>query len=287
MVTKSQIRSGVLVISLSLLSSSAWAGGWTQEPGKFYLKLWNRTLVGTGVYVGDELRVIQSGLPRYQDHQINLYGEVGLHQRVTLVAMLTPVGYSKIAGQGTSYIGPLAFGARVGLLRGSVPIAVEFHYGFAPGVGDRILHQERYVGGDGVERTIQYQAAMQNHHGELQFQLGHGFSIRRTSAWMSTSLGVRLNSDFQHALTAFFQVGVQPGRFTIDLHMGLYEPFFQEITNTNILGVGNTRYLGLGFGVAFALTDYLGLTLGADGVFYASSNAATPSLLIGLEAKGP
>ena len=284
------VRSALIVALVgaclaTLAPNTARAGGWTQAPGHFYLKLWDRSLIrGSSAFVADTLGHTED-VPRFSDHQLNLYGEVGVHERVTVVAALTPVGHAKIGGASSTYMGPLVFGARVGLLRGSTPIAVEAHYGYVPGVGDDALYDVMQSGTDGVDRRIVYRPTVENHRFELQLQMGHGFRIRETNAWFTASLGARANTDYRSALTAFAQVGVQPWRFTLDLHVGVYEPFGGDIAITNVSGAGNTRYLGMGIGIAFALTDNIGLTFGAEGVLYASSNAATPSYLFGIEAK--
>lgn len=284
MVWRSALIVGLLLSTVSV-PNRAKAGGWTQEPGHFYLKLWDRSLIrGSGGYVGDTLFQSET-VPAFSDHQLNLYGEIGVHERVTLVTALTPFGHAEINGESTSYVGPLIFGARIGLLRGTTPLAVEVHYGYSPSVGDELLYDVTQVGSDGVERRITYQPAVENHRVEVQLQMGHGFRVRETGAWFTASLGTRANSDYSSALTAFAQVGFQPWRFTLDFHVGLYEPFGDTIRVTNISGAGNTRYLGAGIGVAFALTENIGLTFGAEGVLYASSNAATPSWLFGIEAK--
>ncbi len=54
---------------------------------------------------------------------------------------------------------------------------------------------------------------------------------------------------------------------------------------TNISGVGQTRYLGFGFSASAWFVPELAVTAGVDGVFYASSNAATPSIILGLESR--
>lgn len=284
MVVRSTLKL-LLLASICSGATTARAGGWTQEPGRFYLKLWDRSLIrGSNAYVGDTLGHSES-VPEYSDHQLNLYGEVGVHERVTIVGAFTPFGYAKIGGESASYVGPLTVGARFGLLRGSTPLAVEVHYGYAPPVGDDPLYDVMQTGTDGIDRRIVYAPTVENHRFELQLQMGHGFRIRETGAWFTASLGARANTDYRSALTAFAQVGVQPWRFTFDLHVGVYEPFGGEIVLTNVSGAGNTRYLGVGIGIAFAITDHIGLTFGAEGVLYASSNAATPAYLFGIEAK--
>lgn len=285
MVVRSALIVIVVIAASSVAPQRARAGGWTQEPGRFYLKLWDRSLIrGSSAYVGDTLGHSES-VPRFSDHQLNLYGEVGVHERVTVVGAFTPFGHATIDGESSTYVGPLVVGARIGLLRGSTPLAVEVHYGYAPPVGDEPLYDVMQTGTDGVDRRIVYAPTVENHRVEVQLQMGHGFRIRETGAWFTASLGARANSDYRSALTAFAQVGVQPWRFTFDLHVGMYEPFGGDIALTNVSGAGNTRYLGVGIGMAFAITDNIGLTFGAEGVLYASSNAATPAYLFGIEAK--
>jgi hypothetical protein len=265
----------------------ASAGGWTQEEGAFYGKLWSRLLVGADAY-GDEGLQDSVDVPRFVDVQTNLYLEVGVHERVTVIGLFTPYGHASVEGhESESYLGPFVAGARVGLLtEGRLRLAVEGHYGYAPpAIGADPLFEATLTADDGTPRAVVYRPAIENHRVEVQGQLGRSFMARETPGWVTASVGVRLNTGFEHALTAYGQVGVQPWRFRFDFHLALYEPFFQEIAVTNVPGVGNTRYLGAGFGVAFAITENVGITFDAEGVFYAASNARTPSFAIGLEAR--
>jgi len=274
----------LVLAALGALPSPASAGGWVQKEGGFYGKLTSRLLLGNAAYgAGGE----SVPVPSYFDTQLNLYLEVGVHERVTVVGLLTPYGRARSDGESAHYLGPFVAGARVGLLtEGPTRVAVEAHYGYAPpALGTDRLVDDLFMADDGSAQRVVYRPAVETHRVELQGQVGRGFSIRETPAWVTGMLGVRLNTGFEHALTGYGQVGVQPWRFRFDFHVSLYEPFFQTVELANTAGVGNTRYLGAGFGIAFALTDNVGLTLDADGVFYAQSNARTPSFAFGIEGR--
>lgn len=270
--------------ALGALPSPAAAGGWVQKEGGFYGKLTSRLLIGDGAYGAGGQSV---PVPAYLDAQLNLYLEVGVHERVTVVGLLTPYGRARTDDASAHYLGPFVAGARVGLLtEGPTRVAVEAHYGYAPpAIGADPLFDDTFAADDGSTQRVVYRPAVETHRVELQGQVGRGFAIRETSAWVTGSLGVRLNTGFEHALTGYGQVGVQPWRFRFDLHLSFYEPFFQSLEVANVAGVGDTRYLGAGLGVAFALSDNVGLTLDADGVFYAQSNARTPSFAFGIEGR--
>ncbi|NIR40581.1 MAG: hypothetical protein GWN07_32565, partial [Actinobacteria bacterium] len=83
------------------------------------------------------------------------------------------------------------------------------------------------MGDDGEVRPLVYRPAIETHRVEVQGQVGRGFAIRETPAWVTGSVGVRFNTGFEHAITGYGQVGVQPWRFRFDFHVSLYEPFFQ------------------------------------------------------------
>ena len=270
-----------LVLALLAFPATARAGGWTQEEGEYYLKIWNRTMVGQIAYTADALRHGER-IPRYQDYQLNAYAEIGIHERVTWIGSMTPIGWASIDGRSTTYAGPLITGTRIGLVRGNTPFAIQLSYGYAPRFGTEVLYDPRDVGER--ERRIIYQAAIENHLGEVQLQLGHSYRARNTSAWLSASLGVRLNSAFEHALTGLVQLGFSR-RVDWDIHVTFYEPMFQTIEATNASGVGDTRYLGIGVGVTYMLNEHIGINASVDGVFYAGSNAGTPALTLGIERR--
>tara|TARA_B100001750_G_C15404635_1_gene544458 strand:+ start:219 stop:1067 length:849 start_codon:yes stop_codon:yes gene_type:complete len=275
----------ILAFASALLVSPrrAAAGGWTQREGGFYGKLSGRLYLGDAAFGPQGQRV---PTPSFVQGQLDLYLEVGVHERVTVVGRLTPWGRARIDGRHADYLGPMVAGARVGLItEGRLRLALQGTYGYAaPALGRDVLWEDT-VTVDGEAIPTIYRPAIENHRVEAQVQVGRSFMIRQTPGWVTGDLGVRLNTGFLHALTGYAQVGVSPWRFRFDLHVSVYEPFFRTLTVANVPGVGDTRYLGMGLGVAFAITEHVGLTVDADGVFYAQSNAHSPSLNLGIEGR--
>ncbi len=273
-----------LAATLFGVAGTASAGGWTQPRGDYYLKLSSRTLVGTRAYLSTGLREAERDLPRFRDNQLNLYLEYGLIDQLTLVVFATPVGRAVMSGNSATYVGPTVGGLRWGFLRGNVNLALEAHYGYAPSIGDKPIYSELARQSDGTDELITYTPAVDNHLGELQFQIGHGFAH---GGWIAVTTGVRFNSNdaIDTAFTGFVQYGYRFKRpWVLAAHLTLYEPF-GAVAVTNIPGVGQTRYLGIGLSPSYWFSDHVAITFGVDGVFYASSNAATPAITLGLEFK--
>jgi hypothetical protein len=267
---------GALALVLALgWCSQATAGAWTQPQGDFYLKLWDRSIIGSKAY-DHEGEIVES--PSYQDHQLNAYLEYGLLDELTLVLGGTPLGYAKVDKNSTAYMGPLHLGARYGVLRGAVPVSIQLDYGYASGLGKDTLYNESQ--GDLTGQV--YTPSVENHHGEATVSVGYGFGF---GGWAQGSLGARVNSnqDIDTAITAFSQFGyfISPD-WIVELHAGLYRPLGQ-VEVTNIAGVGQTSYTGFGLGTSYKVAEHVGIAAGFEGVLQARSNAATPSLTLGIE----
>ncbi|MEZ4337128.1 MAG: hypothetical protein R3B82_10905 [Sandaracinaceae bacterium] len=228
----------------------------------------------------------RQGIVDYADVQVGFYGECGVTPRLTVLAFGVPFGYAVAGGRDTAYVGPLGAGLRFDPLGdgGATRLGFELDYAYAPAVGDAILFEEP----DATPRVF-YRAALENHYGELSMQIGHGFGISDdVSGWVNGAVGVRLNSAVgtSPALTARLQVGFTFWRwFQTEVYFPLYEPFFGDLVETNIAGVGQTRYLGFGIRLSAWMVDWLSVFASLDGVFWASSNAATPSVRVGLESR--
>lgn len=282
------VKRSLVALLLVLAPSTVWAAGWLQPGGRCYGKLWNRSMFGSRVYAAGGLREF-ADVPSYQDHQVNLYAECGVHPWVTVTFSAVPAGYAKSGDKSTFYMGPFVAGARVGILRsGSLRLAAAARYGYAPPVGDEPLTDTTIELQDGRQVRAIYQPALENHRFVLAIELGKGFRLGSVPSFVSASLGVRFNtaSSMDHAIIGSVQWGVTLWRkLVLDMHTNLYEPFFQEVPLTNTSGVGQTRYLGLGLGASFWFIDPLAVFITADGVIYAESNAATPALMAGLETR--
>ncbi len=261
---------GALLVILT--ASPALAGGWTQGQGKYYLKIWDRSIIGSRSY---DLAGEISDATSYQDHQLNLYGEFGLIDKLTLVGFTTPVGYADVDGKSATYVGPSFLGARYGFFQDTVPTALEVHYAFAPGVGDADLAAP--------DALFTYRPVVPFQRIDAELQIGYPIP----GGWTTASVGGRyyLSGDFDPTLTATAQAGYSTSfGLVADLHLGLVKPSEAPDIN-NTAGTGNTDYFGFGVGVSYWLTPRFAVNAGFDGVLYARANAATPSLTLGVELR--
>jgi hypothetical protein len=268
-------------ISLSALSlvllaapsvASAW--GWSQPRGAHYVKIWNRSLIGSRAFFADGMaRALPTG---FGDHALNYYFEYGITDRWTLVSNGAPIGLSVFNGQSAVYVGPLSVGARRGLIQGTWNLAVEAHYGFAPPVGTTslgtgLVEGNRYV----------YLPAVETHQLDGEVQLGRGIG----RGWVTAHAGARWYSADQFDPAIF--AGVQGG-YTFSFGLQLSATVSTNIPvgptqATSVTGTGQTRYVGFGLDVSYWLNSHWGINAGFGGVFLAQSNAATPSLTLGFE----
>lgn len=257
----------------SLWCASALAAGWTQPREQFYLKVWNRTLVGSGVYTEGRDTV---ELPEtYQDHQINLYGEYGLTDRLTLTLSATPFGFSAYDDRSRAYFGGGSVGVRYQLHRGSWVAAVAVDAGGRPSSGEPL--SQGLVEGE----LVLIEPVVGSVYGSGSFEVGYGLSF----GWLSAHAGTRFfsNADLDPALFGGAQLGWNVGAgFVLDLHTFSYYSF-GEFRPINVLGGGQTRYVGFGLGAAWWFTDRTAVSVSLGGVFVAVANAATPSINLGFE----
>lgn len=279
------IRVLIGVLALALWpTSQAQAGAWSQEQGQCYAKVWARAIVGSGAFETDG--GTRGDIADYADVSAQIYAECGLHPQLTAIVFGAPFGWASAGSESAVYMGPIGVGLRFEPYwsTGATRFALQAAYSFAPPVGDDVLFEEA-----GADPRVFYQAALENHYGEIQALLGHGFSIsRKVSAWFSGGAGVRINSagSMSPAIVASLQLGFTfYERFQLEVHVPVYEPFARGVTETNISGVGQTRYIGWGLGASFWIADSFALTAGFEGAALASSNAATPSLIFGIESR--
>ncbi len=258
------------------LSTPALAGGWTQPEGDYYAKTWVRGLIGGTAFLTDGST---AELPEsFQDFALNLYGEYGLTDDLTLVLNATPIGYSKYADESATYVENLGGGLRYGVKLGEARLAVEARYGYAPGVGEDslgegVVDEEPFVWAPTVETQLV--------DGELQLGLPLSFG------WLAFGAGARwyAHEDLDPALKASAQLGWKVTEswtlaFTVPVHWAT-----GDIEFTNASGAGQTRYVGNSLLASYWFSPAWALTFGFEGAAYAASNAATPSLIFGVEMK--
>lgn len=266
-------------IALSLLlSGPAYAGGFTQSEGGYYVKAWSRSLIGTKAFdtTGELVELPAS----FSDHALNFYGEYGLTREVTLLMQATPFGYSKYDDVSTLYAGTLALGVRHALWTGSQPLALEVRAGGRPAVGDDAL-------GSGTLDTGPYvvRATLPTLFFDVELQAAAGFG---PGLWVSAAAGARLFSrdGLSPALVSNLQFGWSSSfGLVLDLHAQAYFSV-QRPDVIDVLGVGQTDYIGVGVGVAYWMTSGFGVTLGADTAPLARANAGTVPIQVGVQLKG-
>ncbi|MFN3197341.1 MAG: hypothetical protein ACE366_02815 [Bradymonadia bacterium] len=271
------MKTRFLPIMALFCASSAAAGGWTQPAGDAYLKVWHRSLVGNAAYTADGEVLDLS--ETYIDQLTQFYGEVGLTDQLTLVFQGAPVGYAAYGDESTTYVGATGAGLRSGIAVGKLRLAVEGRYSYAPDVGEDVLAAELV---DDV--AITYVPTVETHAIQGDLQAGYPLSF----GWVTGNVGYRWHSreGLDAAIVGFAQLGWQASKTVqADVHFNLWEPL-GSVEVTNVAGAGQTRYLGLGFGGSWWLNEGFALNAGLEGVVYAESNAATPTLTLGVEHRG-
>jgi hypothetical protein len=268
------------VVGLVLLLGArpeASAAGWTQPAGGVYLKVWDRTLVGTQAILLDSERGDTGAT--YQDHALNYYLEYGLVEGWTLVSTGRPFGWARFGDEATAYMGEVQVGVRRALVRGGVNLAAEARYGYAPDLGAKVIG--RGVA-DGV--AFVYAPTVETHGVDGELQLGVGFPW----GWYTASAGVRWLSGegLDPVLHAHTGVGYRFAfGLVVDVYAALHQPL-GEVEAVNVAGAGQTRFVGLGLDLAYWLDEHWALALGVGSVVFAESNAATPALTVGFAYSG-
>lgn len=250
--------------------------GWLQPPGGHYLKLWDRSLVGEKVF---DLSGDVTALPEaYQDHALGLYAEYGATRTLTLVLEATPLGFAKSGDRSAVYVGPAWLGLRFALSDGALPLALDVAYGYSAPVGDQILSSGTVSGSDYLVRPT-----FEQHLARAELSLGWSLGM----TWLRGSAGAIFSSadDVDPVLRARVAAGLVTdfglgASLTGTLHAPTRDPRVVDV-----LGLGNTRYLGLDLGVSWWLGEHVGVNAGLGLAPSARSNAATPAISLGVEIR--
>lgn len=277
-----RIMSGFVFGAVLAQVTTASAAGWTQPEGAFYAKIWNRSLFGGQVFVR---RQITAELPdRYQDHRLHIYGEYGIRDDWTLTLNAIPVAYASFGGEDRVYSAGGSLGVRYRLLSAPISVALEAQVGARPRSGVLGEGTVEFDPGSGVEmREFIAEPSVSSGYGSFDVQAGFGLSF----LWMSATVGIRgfTNPSLGPAVYINSQIGwISKFGLIIDLHLSYYHST-GSIGPLNLYGAGQTRYVGFGFGATWWVHHRVGVNIGVDGAFFATANAATPSLNIGMEFK--
>lgn len=254
------------------LSPEALANGWTQPEGDFYLKVWNRSFFGDAAFT--DIRETENLSESFQDHQVNIYGEYGVLDKLTLTLSAIPVGFASFGDTDQAYFGGGAVGARYQLHSGSWVAAVSADVGVRSSVDPL-----------GVDISTGEPLIVQPVLGTVHGSVSAGAGVPLSFGWLAFSAGARAFS--RDELDPAFFAGAQFGWNTgigliLDAHLNWYHAL-GEIRPIQVLGSGQTRYLGFGLGLSWWFLDRMAVTVGVDGVAYAAANAAATPFSIGLE----
>jgi hypothetical protein len=269
------LRKLACILALTLLPQAAEAGAWARPKGTGYAKIWDRSLIGKRAFIqGRETAELPSG---YQDHQLGVYVEWGTTDDLTLVLSAVPFGVARYGGRTDPYIGGVVLAGRYQLARGPVAVSAELHAGGRPDQSD----PTGLATVDGRAFIISPVVGTLLAGGALHLGTAFGWG------WLTGHAGARFHSS--EALEPALYAGAQLGwhahrRLDLALHLNLWHAL-GDLEPIQVLGTGQTRYLGFGLGLTWWMTERVGLHAGLDGVLYAAANAATPSLLLGIELR--
>ncbi len=264
------------MLALILSLGAAHGGAWTPDQGDAYGKVNLRFLAGRAAYA-DDGEVVETGA--YRDTSLRAYYELGLSDLTTLVYSGTPIGRATYEGASAQYLGPNAVGLRRSLWDHALQVAVEGRVGWSEPFGQPDLATQS--GSALTPPGYAYEPSVGNHFLDLEISLGRGIK----NGWVTGTIGGRTNTAdvMSNAVTGVVQAGwVFQGRFELDLHVPWYLPT-GPVDQVNFAGTGETSYVGVGLGFGWWFRESLGVAVAAEGVAMAQSNAATPSLTLGLQ----
>lgn len=262
-----------LMFALAVLApSTAFAGGWTQDDGAMYGKIWSRALFGSAAF---DLDGNQLDTEKFSLVSLSAYGEYGLHRDLTLVGSMEPIGVAHYGDQTRAYAGRMLVGLRQRLVSDTLQLALEARLGGSPGWGG-----ERDMAP--TDADIEFRPTIRSYYAEWDLQLGVPIG---GVGWVTAAVGPRwaTSPDLSSALHSTLQIGFGPfSGFLFDLHV-THHHTFDPPTTVNAAGATDTRYVGAGVGMSWWIVDAFGINASADIAPYAASNTVAPALQLGVE----
>jgi hypothetical protein len=255
-----------------IFAPAALAGGWTQPEGAYYVKAGYRAVAGIPEDAGFDATGEVVPLRPYGDHALQVYGEYGLSDPWTVLLNATPLGFAAYDGARTVFAGPTSVGVRRALTQGAVRTAVEVQLGGTPPLGARDLAPAPDVVWQPAAGTAAASGAL---------QLGYGFG----KSWLSVEAGLQWRSHLSEVALARLQLGRQWEHLVLDLHLPVAWALSPLDRPVNYMGSTDTRYVGVGVGIGWWITERVGLATGFEGVLVAQANAASLTLPLHLQLR--
>jgi len=290
---------------MTLIPAAASAGPWTRDAGHAFLSLSYGTIASNNIY-GADFSVQPLGA-RYEQHAMQVYGEVGLISRwLTLTVEQQLLRYGRLLGQGDTYgVGDLRMGFWTGLVTNPVRLTAAFIAGVP--IGD-----PSPTAGPGAAAEAELIArSLPTGDGEADFELklsfGYSFGkkprwplehylVAEAGYWFRTQghsrdlSGNVVFSQFADVFTYKAELGTKfPWRFIerfwFIVRLAGIESFADGVSaqNTCATGLGNgVTYTAYGVELAGRIYKGLGANIGIDSAVRARCVASGANFKIGL-----
>lgn len=282
------------------------AGPWTRDRGNTFISLSYSRIAATRLF-GPDFSIQPLGA-RYEQHAMQLYGEVGLIDR-WLTASLEGqlLRYNLLVDQGATYgLGDMRFGFWSGIVTQPLRLTAAFLAGLPSG-------DPAPIGGSDPEaRLIARSLPTGDGEADFELRLSLGYSFGRARRWplehyvvaeagywirtqgrTRDPIGRLAYADFADAFTYRAELGSKlpwavVNRFWIIVRMTGVESFASQIqaSFTCATGLGNgVTYNAYGFELAAKIWKGLGANFGIDSALRARCVAAGVNLKAGLTAE--
>lgn len=284
---------GLRLAVLTGALAGAFVNGRSAKAGEYYLKAASRTLVGGGFFAPDGDVVDYPGT--FQDHQLRLYGSYSISDAWTVVGSMTPIGLAITntqGGEALAYFGGFDAGVSWAVLAEPLLVSIDIRAGLRPPSGrlsDALVEEE----GEGFRAVVEPVVGTAVGRAHIHLERGFGWG------WIKLSGGGHLFSaeELEPALEGFLQLGFKPDpRVFLDAHVSGWYAFGElapvedrgagRRRRVNVLGAGQSRYVGFGLSVEWWLFGNAALAAGLDIGPFAEANAASPSISLGLAFRG-
>lgn len=257
----------VLFFGILFFHSTAFSQ-WTQAPGEYYAKAQLGAIVGENAFALDgEIVPVKS----FAFYSLSFYGELGIEEYTTL-SLSTGIGHANYDDENTVYLNPVIMGVTNQLyLAENVALSTLVRGGFDAGVNDSDLSSNP---------VIEFRTATELAYiGEGLLQLGLNFD----RFFSSLSGGARYHSAYGVDILGNLSLGYSFDSGLVPILSLSYNHAIDKPTIVNIAGRGPTRYIGLGLGLGWWMSDHLGFNAEIFTAPFAISNAGAPVFGLGLQ----
>ena len=274
----------LVLLCISFISASTFAGGWVQKKGNGYYKLSEWWVVFNQHYT-DAGRIdpnVTMGL-----FNTNLYVEHGLNDHFTgllniplfsrnymnnLVSSNT--GNILAQGEGINSIGDAEIGLKYGISRNKTPVSLSLVLGLPFGI----------VSGGAMEN-------LQTGDGEfnqmLKADISKGFSLRKTQHYVNVYVGYNNRSKgFSDEIKYGIEYGLSKNRVYGNIQLFGVESMRNstlkdQLTSTSVFA-NNSSYTSSSIELGYYISNRFGVSAGIANAFKGEIIAAAPSYNIGI-----